>query len=52
MHGGGPIDGSPETDNFLCAAFARDVKPVRVSVKYRLAPAHKYPDAIDHRLEA
>jgi acetyl esterase/lipase len=52
MHGGGLIGGSPAMDDFVCAAFARDLHLVIVSVKYRLAPAHKYPAAIDDCLES
>jgi acetyl esterase/lipase len=52
MHGGGLIGGYPALDDFVCGAFARDLKLVIVSVKYRLAPAHKYPAAIDDCFEA
>lgn len=52
MHGGGLIGGNPAVDDFVCAAFARDLKLVVASVKYRLAPTHKYPAAIDDCFEA
>ncbi len=52
MHGGGLVGGYPAVDDFVCAAFARDLGLVIVSVKYRLAPAHRYPAAIDDCFEA
>ncbi len=52
IHGGGLVGGYPAVDDFVCAAFARDLKLVIVSVKYRLAPANRYPAAIDDCFEA
>ncbi len=51
MHGGGFIIGRAEDDQ-ICAALARDLKLIVVSVKYRLAPEHKFPGAIDDCFEA
>jgi len=51
IHGGGLIGGRPAQDDSICGALARDLKLVVVSVKYRLAPAHRYPAAIDDCFE-
>jgi acetyl esterase/lipase len=51
IHGGGLIGGRPAQDDGLCAALARDLGLVVVSVKYRLAPAQRYPGAIDDCFE-
>ena len=47
IHGGGLILGHPATDDRFCAEIARDLGIVVASVRYRLAPAHPYPAAID-----
>ena len=51
MHGGGLISGHPAMDDGICAALARDLDLVVVSVRYRLAPRHPYPAAIDDCVE-
>lgn len=52
IHGGGLIIGSPSQDDRTCTAIARELQVTVVSVKYRLAPEHKYPGAIDDCFEA
>ena len=47
FHGGGLIFGHPATDGPLFPEIARRLEIVGASVRYRLAPAHPYPAAID-----
>ena len=47
LHGGGLIFGHPATDGRLCPEIARGLGIVVASARYRLAPAHPYPAAID-----
>lgn len=47
IHGGGYIGGTPAQDHALCARIARETGGVVVSVDYRLAPAHRFPAALD-----
>ncbi len=47
IHGGGLIFGHPTTDDQFGAEIARGLEVVGASVRYRLAPAHPYPAAID-----
>ena len=47
IHGGGLIVGNPSQDDGRCAEFAEKLNIVVVAVKYRLAPEHPYPGAID-----
>ena len=47
MHGGGLIIGNAAINDRECAAFARDLGAVVVSVEYRLAPRHPFPAALD-----
>jgi len=47
IHGGGLIFGHPTTDDRFGAEIARGLEVVGASVRYRLAPAHPYPAAID-----
>ena len=47
IHGGGLILGDPATDDRFCAEIARNLGIVVAWVRYRLAPAHPYPAAID-----
>lgn len=47
IHGGGLIIGHPAIDDRFCAEIARDLGIVVASARYRLAPAHPYPAAID-----
>jgi acetyl esterase/lipase len=47
FHGGGFVVGSIEQSDWLCSNVAKDVGAVVVSVKYRTAPAHRWPAAAD-----
>lgn len=47
MHGGGLLLGSPQQDDPRCSAWAADLGIVVASVRYRLAPEHPCPAAID-----
>jgi acetyl esterase/lipase len=47
IHGGGLILGHPAIDDRFCAETARDLGIVVASVRYRLAPDHPYPAAIN-----
>jgi acetyl esterase/lipase len=47
LHGGGLIVGNAATNDRECAAFARTLGIVVVSVEYRLAPKHPFPAALD-----
>jgi acetyl esterase/lipase len=47
IHGGGLVIGRPEQDDRTCARLARDLGLVVIAVKYRLAPKHRFPAAID-----
>ncbi len=46
-HGGGWVQGSPDTHDGLCRILAKKAGAVVVSVDYRLAPEHVFPAAID-----
>lgn len=52
VHGGGMITGAAFIDDKQCAAYARDLKLIVVSVEYRLAPEHPFPAALDDCLDA
>lgn len=47
IHGGGLIVGQPSQDDYRCSVFAKELGIAVVAVKYRLAPQHPYPAAID-----
>jgi acetyl esterase/lipase len=47
VHGGGTVLGRPEGDHELCSRMARDLGIVVVSARYRLAPEHPFPAALD-----
>jgi acetyl esterase/lipase len=47
IHGGGLIIGHPVMDDRVCAQTALELGIVVASARYRLAPAHPYPAAID-----
>ena len=46
-HGGGFIQGSPSQDEVANIAFARELGIPVVAARYRLAPEHPFPAAID-----
>ncbi|MGY1780156.1 alpha/beta hydrolase [Geodermatophilus sp. SYSU D01036] len=52
VHGGGTVIGHPESDHDLCSRMARDLSVVVVSARYRLAPEHPFPAALDDLLAA
>lgn len=47
IHGGGFVSGMPEMRHLNSIHFARSLGCIVVSVDYRLAPEHPYPDGID-----
>jgi acetyl esterase/lipase len=47
IHGGGYVIGMPVQDDFHVSALARDLDVVVVSMRYRLAPEHPFPAALD-----
>ncbi len=47
MHGGGYIIGNPEQDEAGSIAFARELGITVAAVRYRLAPAHPSPAAVE-----
>ena len=47
IHGGGMVLGHPAMDDQFCAETAGELGIVVVSARYRLAPRHPYPAAID-----
>lgn len=47
IHGGGLVIGSPEQDDRTNAAFARELGITVAAVRYRLAPAHRAPAAVE-----
>ena len=52
IHGGGMVLGSAAMNDAECNTFVKTHKAVVVSVDYRLAPAHRFPAAIDDCFEA
>jgi len=46
IHGGGLVLGRPEQANTWCSALAADLDVLVVSVDYRLAPEHPFPDGL------
>jgi len=47
VHGGGFVIGTALVDDRFCAVTARDLGVVVASVRYRLAPEHPFPAAVD-----
>jgi acetyl esterase/lipase len=47
MHGGGTVFGRPEQGHELCTSLALELDILVVSVDYRLAPEHPFPDGLD-----
>lgn len=52
FHGGGFALGSARQCDWICSIVAADVDAVVVSVDYRLAPAHKFPAAVEDCYDA
>jgi acetyl esterase/lipase len=52
IHGGGYIGGSPAQDDVPCRRFASELGITVAAVKYRLAPEHPYPSALEDCYEA
>lgn len=47
IHGGGYLIGSPEQDDVLCRRYVERLGIVVAAVRYRLAPRHPYPAALE-----
>ena len=47
IHGGGYLIGSPEQEDALCRRYAEQLGVVVAAVRYRLAPQHPYPAALE-----
>lgn len=47
VHGGGLVSGTPVQDDATCTAFSRELGAVVAAVRYRLAPAHPGPAAVE-----
>jgi acetyl esterase/lipase len=47
IHGGGLVMGDPVQDDRFCAETARELGITVVSARYRLAPEHPYPAALE-----
>lgn len=47
IHGGGYVIGSPEQDDALCRRYVERLGCVVAAVRYRLAPQHPYPAAVE-----
>jgi acetyl esterase/lipase len=47
FHGGGFVLGNLDLGNWICGTVAARVGAVVVSVDYRLAPAHRFPAAVE-----
>jgi acetyl esterase/lipase len=47
LHGGGYIMGHPDRSDGLCERFVMEANCVVFAIKYRLAPEHPYPAAIE-----
>lgn len=47
IHGGGMIIGSPQAESMISGPLARELGAVVVAPKYRLAPKHPFPAALD-----
>ena len=47
IHGGGYVVGTADEDDALCARIASDIGIGVVSVEYRLAPEHPFPQGLD-----
>ena len=52
FHGGGFVLGSARQGDWICSTVAADLDAIVVSVDYRLAPAHKFPAAVEDCYDA
>lgn len=52
LHGGGFAFGDLDTHDHICRLLADRVGAVVVAVDYRLAPAHRFPAAVDDAFDA
>lgn len=52
LHGGGWVQGNPDTHDGLCGRLAEQARIRVVSLDYRLAPEHPFPAAPDDALAA
>ena len=52
FHGGGFVLGSARQGDWICSTVCADLDAVVVSVDYRLAPAHKFPAAVEDCYDA
>lgn len=52
FHGGGFVLGSARQGDWICSTVAADLDAVVVSVDYRLAPAYKFPAAVEDCYDA
>lgn len=51
-HGGSYVEGDLDTHDSLCRRLARDLAAPVLALAYRLAPEHRFPDAVDDVVEA
>jgi acetyl esterase/lipase len=47
IHGGGMVVGATRYDDPDCCHYARELNCIVVSVEYRLAPEHPYPEGVE-----
>ena len=52
IHGGGMVMGTPEQDHQRCTGLADELGILVVSVDYRLAPEHPFPEGLDDCMAA
>lgn len=52
MHGGGGVIGSVDTHDTLCRDLAKRCEGLVVSIEYRLAPEHPFPQGFDDACDA
>lgn len=47
LHGGGYVMGNPKMDDLICAQYCQELGIAVVSVDYRYAPKHPFPDGLE-----
>ena len=52
LHGGGYVMGRPEQDDFVAAQYVRELGITVVSVDYRYAPKHPFPEGLEDSYSA